>query len=224
MHQLTDSPARPGIDTRTRVGLACLVVGTVLLALGRLLGTKGGSPADRLQQMSGNDARVTAGSVIAIIGFCALIPGFLAVANLVRDRGRVIATVGSGLVVVGSVCFAVLAAVDLSTLAATHVADAAAMEDYLHELDVAPGILLLTPLAVAGYFLGPFLVTLGARRGGLVARWLPWGVLASLIVQPIGLGLGGPGLAQVVDGLCQLALVAMVTVLVRSVVDDGARQ
>jgi hypothetical protein len=202
---------------RTRTGLVSLVAGAVLLALGRVLATNGGSPADRLNQMTAHDAQVTAGSLLAIAGFCALAPGFLALAGLVRGRGATLATIGCAFVVVGSVGFSVLAAVDLSTLAATHVHPAAPMRDYLHQLDVAPGILVLTPFAVAGYFLGPFLVSLGARRAGLLPRWLPWGVLASLILQPVGVGLGGPWLAHAVDTVCQLALVAMTVAIARSV-------
>ena len=204
-------------DARTRAGLVSLVGGAALLAAGRLLATNGGSPADRLHQMSGHDGQVTAGSLLAIAGFTALVPGFLTVASLVRRRGATLATIGAALVVVGSVGFSVLASVDVSTLAATHVDPAGPMRDYLHQLDVAPGIVVLTPFAVAGYSFGPFLVTLGARRCGLVPRWLPWGVVASLVLQPVGVGLGGPGLAHVVDAACQLVLVVMTVVLVRSV-------
>jgi hypothetical protein len=208
------APTSSAVDPRTRLGLGSLIAGSVLLAIGRLMSTQGGSPADRLQQMSGHDGQVTASSLLAFLGFCALIPGFLAVAALVRNG---FATAGAGLVVIGSVGFAVLAAVDISTLAATHVDSTDAMKTYLHQLDVAPGILAITPLAIAGYFVGPFLVTFGMQRAGLVPRWLPWGILASLILQPIGLGIGGPALAQIVDGICQLALVAMVAILARSI-------
>jgi hypothetical protein len=215
---VTTSPSpQLAADSRTTAGLVSLVGGAILLALGRVLATNGGSPADRLHQMGGHDAQVTAGSLLAIAGFAALAPGFFTVASLVRRRGALLATVGAGLVMVGSIGFSVLAAVDISTLAATHVDPVGPMRDYLHQLDVAPGILVLTPFAVAGYFLGPFLVTFAARRAGMVPRWLPWGMLASLVLQPVGVGLGGPGLAHVVDAICQLVLVAMTVVLVRAV-------
>jgi hypothetical protein len=226
MTTITAPPAtatRPRAEARTTAGLAGLVGGAVLLAAGRLLSTNGGSPADRLHQMSGHDPQVTTSALLAIAGFAALVPGLLTVAAEVRARGARLATIGSGLVAVGCVGFAVLAAVDLSTLAATHVIPAAPMRDYLHQLDVSPGILVLTPFAVAGYFLGPFLVTLGARRAGFVSGWLPWGVLASLALQPLGVGLGGPGLAHVVDGICQLALVAVLTLLARATMREHLR-
>ena len=200
-------------DHRTAAGLVGLVAGAVLLALGRILATPGGSPGDRLHQMTGHDLQVTAAALLAIAGFTALVPGFWTVAAHVRRRGRLLATVGAGLVLAGSVGFSVLTAVDLSTLASTHVSDPGPMRAFLHQLDVSPGILALTVPAVLGYFCGPFLVTLAARRAGFVPRWLPWAVVASLVVQPLGAALGGPALARVVDTVCQLLLVTVVTVL-----------
>jgi hypothetical protein len=215
---MTRSPlgTAAGPDHRTRAGLTSLVVGAVLLALGRVLSTNGGSTADRLHQMTGNDVRVSASALLAIAGFTALVPGFLTVAASVRGRAALLGTIGSGLVVVGAVGFSVLAAIDLSTLAATKVSPAAPMREYLHQLDLSPGILVLTPFAVVGYFIGPFLVTLAARRAGFVPGWLPWLMLASLALQPVGVGLGGPGLAHVVDAICQVVLIAAVTVLARA--------
>jgi hypothetical protein len=68
------------------VGLYALVAGAVLLALARLLTTEGGSPADRLHQMHGHDVRVTAAGLLAVAGFASLVPGFLTVVGLVRER------------------------------------------------------------------------------------------------------------------------------------------
>jgi hypothetical protein len=211
-------PAAIGpVAHRTRAGLVALVVGAVLLALGRLLTTEGGSPADRLHQMHGNDPRVTVSALLAIAGFAALVPGFLTVVAAVRGRGAVLATVGGALVVAGGIGFAVLSSIDLSTLAATHVDDVGAMRSYLHQLDVSPGVLGLTPFAAIGYLIGPFLVTLAARRAGLVPRWLPWTVLASLLLQPVAAGAGGPAVARVLDSALQLLLIGSLWVLARRV-------
>ena len=189
---------------RTRAGLVALVGGAVLLAVARLFTTAGGSPADRLHQMSGSDVRVTASALLAIAGFAALVPGFLTVVAAVRGRGAVLATVGGALVVLGGIGFAVPSSIALRHLAATHVADPDPMRAYLHQLDVSPGVLALTPFAAIGYLIGPFLVTLAARRGGLVPRWLPWTVLAPLLLQllgdlallPFGDPVGAPGLPR----------------------------
>jgi hypothetical protein len=207
--------ATVAMATRTRAGMVSLVAAAVSLALARTMANDGGSPDQRLHQMSGQDARVTVATVLAVAGFAALIPGFLAVAAQVRRRGARTATIGSALVVAGGVGFAVLASVDASTLAATHVTPARPMADFLHQLDASPAILVITGCAVIGYFFGPFLVTLSARRAGFVPRWLPWGILGSLIVQPIGAGLGGPAVAHLLDALCQLVLVVMVVLLAR---------
>jgi hypothetical protein len=225
----TTSAARPSQKTstpqeplRTRAGLTALVGGAVALALGRILTTPGGSPADRLSQMTGSDARVTASALLTILGFAALVSGFLTVAALIRHRGTTVATVGAGLVVLGGVGFAVLASVDLATLAATHVDESRSMREFLHELDVSPGIIAVTIPAVLGYFFGPFLITLGARRGGFVPRWLPWAMLASLVLQPVGAGIGGPAAARVLDAVLQLGLVVTTALLARSMLSASA--
>ena len=213
---LSTAPGRR-LDHRTSAGLVALVGGAALLAIGRLLTTPGGSTAQRLDQMNGQDVRVTLSALLTILGFALLVPGLLTITAFVRERGALLATIGSGLVVLGAVGMSVLAAVDLTTLAATHAGPSSAMRELLHAMDTSPGILALTPFAVAGYLLGPFLITLGARRAGLLPRWLPWATLVVLILQPVAAGSGGPGLARVVDTLFQVALVAIFAVLARTV-------
>lgn len=205
-----------GVRRRAPGALIALVGGAVSLALGRATTSPGGSPLERLDQMTGVDARITASALLVIAGFVAVVPGFWFVAGAVRgrgSRGARMAAVGAWLVLVGSVCFAVLASVDLTTLAATHVPDRAAMADFLHQLDSSPGILAITAPAVLGYFVGPFLVTLAARRSGIGPKWLPAAMLASLVLQPIGAGLGGPPVARVADLVLQLGFVATTLVL-----------
>ena len=215
------APARPDAGHRTTAGLVALVAGAVLIASGRLLTTPGGNTAQRLEQMSGHDLQVSASALLTILGFAALVPGLLTVAAQVRGRGALLATVGSGLVVLGGVGMSVLAAVDLTTLAATHAGPTSAMRDLLHEMDTSPGILALTPLAVIGYLVGPFLIALAARRAGLLPRWLPWATLIVLILQPVAAGSGGPGLARVVDSVFQIALVAIFVILARTLARPG---
>jgi hypothetical protein len=201
--------------SRTAAGLVSLVAGAVVLALSRVLATEGGSPHERLSQMHDHDVQAAASALLGVLGFMALIPGFLAVTALVRRRGARVATVGAALMIVGCVGFAILVSVDASTLAASKVSDTDAMAKFLHQLDVSTIILPLTPPAVIGYFVGPFLVTLGARRAGIVPAWLPYGVLASLVIQPVGAGIGGPVVAHMLDAVCQLLFVAMVAILAR---------
>lgn len=210
------------LSHRTAAGLVALVAGAVLLATGRLLTTPGGSTAQRLDQMDGRDLRVTISALLTILGFALLIPGLLTITARVRDRGALLATIGGGLVALGGVGMSVLAAVDLTTLAATHTGPSSSMRDLLHEMDTSPGILVLTPFAAAGYLIGPFLVTLAARRAGLLARWLPWATLVVLILQPVAAGSGGPGLARVVDSVFQVALVAIFVVLARAIAHEDS--
>jgi hypothetical protein len=74
-----------------------------------------------------------------------------------------------------------------------------------------------------GYLVGPFLVALAGSRAGFVPRWLPFAVLGCLLLQPVGLALGGPSLAQVVDSVFQLVLVGLVLVLARATLGAATR-
>lgn len=206
----TASEARP----RDPFGAGLLVGGAVCLAAGRLLSTNGGNPAQRLHDMAGHQVQVTMSVLLAVAGFVALLAGLLAV--VARVEGR-LARAGALLCISGCLGFAILVSVDAATSAAAQVGSAAPMEEFLRHLDGSPAILTITPFAVVGYFIGPFLVALAARRSVLVPRWLPWGVLASLVLQPVGVALQGPVFAHVADTVCQLALVAMTAVLARGV-------
>ena len=220
----TAQAARTSTRHRWPTPLLVLLAGTVALAVGRATTTRGGSPAERLDQMAGQDVRVTAATLLVVAGFTAIVPGLWFVASTVRRRrahgagGARLATIGAWLVLVGSIGFSVLASVDLATLAATHVPDRASMTDYLHQLDVSPGVLAVTAPALVGYFVGPFLVTLAARRSGIGSRWLPAAVLVSLVLQPVGAALGGPPVASVVDVVLQLGLAVTMGLLARAVV------
>jgi len=206
----------PLVELRTRAGLCCLVGGAVALFLGRLTTTPGGNPHERLEQMSGHDVSITVSALLVVVGFAALMAGLLTVAAEVRGRGSAAATVGGGLTVACGIGFAVLASVDLVTLAATHVQPADAMAAFLAELDHSPGILVVTVAAMVGYLVGPFLVALAVARAGAAARWLPWAVLLVLVLQPVAAGAGGPAVARTVDAVVQLALVALMVLLARS--------
>lgn len=203
-----------GRRSRDLPGAGLLVAGAACLAAGRVLSTDGGSPAQRLHDMAGNQVQVTVSVLLALAGFAGLLAGLLAV--VARVDGR-LARTGGMLSLAGCLGFSVLVSVDAATSAAAQVGSAAPMEEFLRHLDSSPAILAVTPFAVVGYFVGPFLVSLAARRAGLVPRWLPWGVLASLVLQPAGVALQGPAFAHVADTVCQLALVAMTTVLARRV-------
>jgi hypothetical protein len=198
--------------------MVALVGGAVALALGRLMTTEGGSPAERLSDATGQDARLTASMLLAIVGFAALMAGLLVVAGQVRARGSALATVGAGLTIAGCVAFPVLVSADATTLAATHAGSPSAMQSLLHQLDYSPAMLALSPLATLGYFVGPFLVCLAGSRAGFVPRWLPFAVLACLVLQPVAVAAGGPSLAAVVDSLFQLVFVVLMLVLARATV------
>lgn len=207
---------------RVRAAATCLVGGAVVLALARALSGDGGTPAERLQQAAVHSTQMTASVLLAIAGFAAVIPGFLAVASRVHRRGSLVAGIGSGLCVAGFVGFAVLAATDLPAIAAAHVSPPSAAAEMVAHMDASPALSVLSPVAVAGFFFGPFLVTLGARRAGLVPAWLPWGVLVSAVLQPVGLALTGPSLTlRLLDTACQLVFVVMVAVLARLTLVDG---
>lgn len=202
--------------SRARATASCLIGGAVVLTLARALTNDGGTPAERLQQAAAHPTQMTASVLLAVAGFAAVIPGFLAVASRAQRRGALVAGFGSALCVVGFVGFAVLAATDLPTIAAAHVPAPSAAVEMVEQMDASPALAVLIPIAVAGFFFGPFLVALGTRRAGLVPAWLPWGVLVSAMLQPVALAFAGPSLTlRLVDTACQAVFVVMVTVLAR---------
>jgi hypothetical protein len=215
----SDDVAPSATEARARISAVCLIGGAIALALGRALTNEGGSPAERLQQVSGHQAQIIASALLSMAGFAALIPGFLAVAARVQRRGARLATIGAGLTVLGCAVFEGMVALDeFPVVVATHSSSPAAMADLLHGLDDLPALLVLGPLAAIGYIVGPFLVSLAVKRSGRGPAWLPWGVLAALILQPIALGaFGGPGVAKhLLDTICQLVLVVTLVALARA--------
>ncbi len=209
----------PAVLMRRKAAAMGLIGGAVAIALARALTNEGGSSSERLQQVAGHQAQITASAMLGIIGFAALIPGFFVIVGRIQQRGARLATIGAVLATVGCVGFAVLVSVDsFPTVAATQASPQSGMANFLYHLDMNPGLLILGPLATLGYFFGPFLIALGAHRAGLAAKWLPYGVLGALILQPIGLVIaGGPGTAlKLLDTACQLVLVAVLAVLART--------
>lgn len=199
---------------RRRVAAAALIGGAVALAVGRLLTLPGGTTAQRLAQATGHENQVAIEATLVCLGLLALMTGFLGVTARIRQHGAAMATIGAALCMAGCALI-VQVALDPVTAAAAHVGDSEAMLAFLTELDRSPAIVVLTPIATIGYFFGPFLVTLAARRAGLVPAWLPWGMLLSLPLQFVGESLQGPSFANIADAALQLVLVALVTVLAR---------
>jgi hypothetical protein len=210
--------------TRRGAGAVCLVGGAAGLVLARTLTNAGGTPAERLSQVAPQQTTITASALLAVLGFAALIPGFLTVAGRIRERGAVLATVGAGLCVVGFVGFAVLAAIDaFPTVAAARVGGGTGPA-YLSALDGVGGLALIDLPAVVGFFAGPFLVALAAWRARLAPAWLPWLVLAGLVLQPVGLALAGPGAGKhVLDIACQAVLLIALVVLARRALGTPTR-
>jgi hypothetical protein len=206
----TSAVGSPGREGLAHVGL---IAGAAALAVGRLLTLPGGDAAQRLQQAEGHDLRITVEAVLVVFGLIALMGGFLGVSSRIRQRGATLATVGSVLCLAGCALI-VQVVLDPVTAAAARVGDGGAMRQFLEQLDRSPALAVITPVAVLGYFFGPFLVTLAAHRAGLAARWLPWAMLVSLPLQSVGEALRGPFFAQVADAFLQLLLVVLVGCLV----------
>lgn len=199
---------------RRRIAAAALVGGAVSLAVGRLLTLPGGTTAQQLAQAAGHEHQIAVETTLVCLGLLALMAGFLGVAARIRQRGAAMATIGAALCMAGCALIVQVALAPV-TAAAARVGNGEAMRAFLTELDRSPAIAVLTPVATLGYFFGPFLVTLAARRAGMVPRWLPWGMLLSLPLQFVGESLRGPSFANVADAVLQLVLAALVVVLAR---------
>lgn len=209
---LTVQPTRTVLPP-DRLAALGLVGGAIALTVGRLVTLPGGTPAQRLAQAEGQTLRVTLELVLVIFGLAALVGGFLAVAGRLREGGPRLAGAGALL------CLASLGLIVQVGLEAVYVAAVGGprgvMESFVTNLDSSIALNVVTAIATVGYFFGPFLISLTARRAGLVSRWLPWGMLVSLPLQSVGETLRGPFFANVADAVLQLVLVVMVVFLAR---------
>lgn len=216
----TDTLAPPHLELRApdqgrrRIAAGAAVGGALALAAGRMLTLPGGTPAQRIDQAVGHDGQVAAELVLVIFGLVAMAGGLVAVAGTIRERGRTLATIGAAGCLLGCGLI-VQMGLDAVYAAAAHVADRHAMADFVDRLDSSTAIAVVTPIAVLGYFFGPFLVALAARRARRVPVWLPWAMLVALPLQSVGESLKGPFFANVADAVLQLLLVGLLVVLVR---------
>lgn len=217
MTTATSRPAPPvaaATDLRRKLAAIAVVGGALALAAGRVITLPGGTPAQRIEQAHGHQGQIAVELVLVVFGLLATMAGLVAVAAGIRGRGARLATAGACGCVLGC-ALVVQMTLDAVNGAAAAVDNDAAMRQFLAQLDSSPAIAVVTPIAVLGYFFGPFLVALAARRAGSVPVWLPWGVLVSLPLQSVGESLRGPFFAQVADAFLQLLLVAMLVVLAR---------
>lgn len=208
---------------RRRLAAAATVGGAVSLVAGRLLTLPGGTPEQRLDQAAGHQGQIAAELVLVVFGLVAMAGGLVAVAGTIRARGRTLATIGAAGCLLGCGLI-VQMSLDAVYGAAARVGAPAAMTEFVRQLDASPAIAVVTPVAVVGYFFGPWLITLAARRARLVPGWLPWGVLVALPLQSVGEGLKGPFFANVADAVLQLVLVVMLAVLVRGTLLPSAHR
>jgi len=132
----------------------------------------------------------------------------LGVAHLVKGRRPTLAFIGAALVIVGTLCLAVVEGVQLVQHQMIHpAADREQMVALLQRLEAGIGVKVVFLVMNLGLFLGWVTFSSGLFGTRLVPRAVPASVLASLILNLVGLEI----LARVVFliGLAWLGVVVL---------------
>lgn len=127
-------------------------------------------------------------SVLAVLGPLVWVAGIGAVTSLVRARGWVLTTLGGTVTAIGLVAgvghLALFFGVS-GDLAASGVGSGSVEAVQRADDSSVIGTLLLL-LFLAGFSLGPILLTIGLRRAKLVAVWVPVAAIVMVVANFVG--------------------------------------
>jgi hypothetical protein len=191
------------------LGLASFILTTVLQWI-----LQAADPSATMIEAIGRNPQVwLTMSLAAVLGPLVWIAGIIPVTALVRGRGWVLTTIGGYATGIGLAAgvghlalyfglYGDLAASGLDTSAAATVGSA-------DDRGVLTNLLLMLFLIAFG--LGPILLTVGLRRGGLVAVWVPVAAIVATVANFVGgMVAGGVQLAALA-----LTFVPLIVILAR---------
>lgn len=195
------------------IGAAGLIIGSASLMITTPLQWVLGSGSDPTGAITAHPAMWRLTSLLGVVGPACWIFGIVALTGLVRSRGWVLTTLGGAITTIALAAgvghlggyFALLgdlagAGADATTTTAVLTADNA---------NAASNTLLL--IFLAGFTLGPIVLTIGLRRARLVPVWVP----VTAVIAGVANFVGGP-----IAGIVQLIALAatyvpMIIVLLR---------
>jgi hypothetical protein len=126
--------------------------------------------------------------LLGLLSHALLIPAVLGVAHLVKGRRPTLGFTGAALVIVGILCLAVVEGVQLVQHQMIHpAADREQMVALLQRLEAGIGVKVVFLVMLLGLFLGWVTLSVGLFRTRLVPRAVPASVLASLMLNLVGL-------------------------------------
>lgn len=197
------------------VSAAALVTGVMALVLGQMLNPAGSdtSPAGQMLVAAEYPGRWLAMSILYFGGAAALVLGMPATMTLFQERrGRGLGITGVAVFTIGCVGVGGLASLMLMfrALALESRAIEALDKDDIGLVTAAlddPGLVISLNVWVYGFLGGVLLIALGLFRGRAVPAWVPWLLVAFLVMQVVMPFLGegtAPRIASAV-GLILLA-------------------
>jgi hypothetical protein len=191
------------------LGLASFILTTVLQWI-----LQAADPSATMIEAIGRNPQVwLTMSLAAVLGPLVWIAGIIPVTALVRGRGWVLTTIGgytTGIGLAAGVGHLALYFGLYGDLAASGLdASAAATVGFADDRAVLTNLLLMLFLIAFG--LGPILLTVGLRRGGLVPVWVPVAAIVATVANFVGgMVAGGVQLAALA-----LTFVPLIVILAR---------
>ena len=146
--------------------------------------------ADPLPHIAAGPDRFLAFVLVSLLSLALMVPAALGVAHLLRPRRPLLALTGAVLLLIGILSSAVVHGVYLVQHQMIHAAaDRAQMVDLLERLEGGVGLRITFVGFILGLLLGWVVLSIGLFTAGDVPRGIPILVLASLVLNLLGLEL-----------------------------------
>jgi hypothetical protein len=179
----------PDPKSLPRVAVAGSLVAAPLALLVSSLASPplGGDEATELANVAAHRNGMYAFALFSVIGCALVVPAFVGIMNLLRDRSPWLGYLGGGLACIGA-----FVAVGDSTLSLAEWEMAApgmnrtSMTTLLHGLDATPGLANFFNVGGLGIVLGSLLAGIGLWRAQVAPRWAAAALPAATILNIVG--------------------------------------
>ncbi|WP_375401696.1 hypothetical protein [uncultured Amnibacterium sp.] len=183
---LPASPEATVSLTRRKWAGASLLAAAVVSVAGAALWPTGsdGTSAQELQAAAAHPAAWSAASTADALTWALLVPGALAVFSYLRNRGRVLGTIGAMAVVAGALATPFGTGGSAFVLVLAQHADRPTAVTVVDSVGSQPFFLPFLVLIYVG-LIGLMLLMIGAARGGLVRWWVPVIAIVGVILNTV---------------------------------------
>lgn len=172
--------------TRRKWAGVSLLAAAVISVAGAALWPTGsdGTSAQELQAAAAHPAAWSAASTADALTWALLVPGALAVFSYLRNRGRVLGTIGAIAVVAGALATQFGTGGSAFVLILAQHSDRSTAVTMVDSIGSQPFFLPFLVLIYVG-LIGLMLLMIGAARGGLVRWWVPAIAIVGVILNTV---------------------------------------